>query len=109
MKEIVEYESELGRRLIAGVERRGYRVWGITDPARSSERVPTVSITHESHSPREIAKRLAEDGVFVWHGNFYAQPLSESLGLEPAGMVRIGLVHYNTVEEVDRCVAALPE
>jgi cysteine desulfurase family protein (TIGR01976 family) len=109
MKEVVKYEGELGRRLIAGVERRGYRVWGITDSARSSERVPTVSITHESHSPRDIAKRLAEDGIFVWHGNFYAQPLSESLGLEPAGMVRIGLVHYNTVEEVDRCVAALPE
>ncbi len=108
MREIVDYEQKLAGRLIEGILRRGYRVWGITDPGRFGERVPTVSITHESYSPREIAKRLAEEGIFVWHGNFYAQPLTESLGLEPAGMVRIGLVHYNTAEEVDRCVSALP-
>jgi selenocysteine lyase/cysteine desulfurase len=108
MREIVDYERELARRLIDGIMRRGYRVWGITDAGRLSERVPTVSITHEAFSPRLIAQRLADEGIFVWHGNFYAQPLTEALGLEPTGMVRIGLVHYNTVEEVDRCVSALP-
>jgi selenocysteine lyase/cysteine desulfurase len=48
-------------------------------------------------------------GIFVWHGNFYAQSLSEDLGLEPAGMVRVGLLHYNTDAEVDRLLAALAE
>ena len=55
----------------------------------------------------ELASRLAEQGIFVWHGNFYALPLTEALGLEPDGLVRIGLLHYNTEEEVDRLLAAL--
>ena len=50
---------------------------------------------------------LARHGIFVWHGNFYALALSESLGLEPQGMVRIGLLHYNTAGEVDRLLDVL--
>ncbi|MGC3970321.1 MAG: aminotransferase class V-fold PLP-dependent enzyme [Pirellulales bacterium] len=49
----------------------------------------------------EVARRLAEAGIFAWHGNFYALPLTETLGVEPAGLVRIGMLHYNTLEEVD--------
>jgi selenocysteine lyase/cysteine desulfurase len=52
---------------------------------------------------------LAQRGIFVWHGNYYALPLTEELGLEPGGMVRIGLLHYNTAEEVDRLLEALRE
>ena len=83
------------------------RVWGITDLERLAERVPTVAITHSRHTPREIAQHLADRGIFVWHGNFYALPLTEALGLEPEGMVRIGLLHYNTREEIDRLIGAL--
>jgi cysteine desulfurase family protein (TIGR01976 family) len=105
---IGEYERELSERMIEGLLAiEGVRVWGITDAARFDERVPTLSITHNRHAPAEIAKTLAGQGIFVWDGNYYAVPLSEALGLEPEGTVRIGLLHYNTIAEVDRLLAAL--
>ena len=67
----------------------------------------TVSLTHERFTPAELAERLGQQGIFVWHGNYYALNLTESLGLEPEGMLRIGLVHYNTATEVDRLLEAL--
>lgn len=107
---IQAYESELVWQLIEGVgEIPGYRVHGITDPTRKSERAPTISITHEQIRPADLAERLDERGIFVWHGNYYAVPTMEALGAEPEGMVRLGLVHYNTSEEVDRTLAALRE
>ena len=107
---IGEHESRLGATMIeklAGLP--DIRLWGITDTARLAERVPTFSITHRRHAPDKVARHLAERGIFVWHGNFYAQPLTEALGLEPAGLVRIGLLHYNTAEEIDRLHSALTE
>ena len=102
------YESELVQRLLRGlVELPDFKVWGITDPARLSERLPTISITHRNLPAIEVSRRLAEHGIFTWHGNYYALQLTESLGLEPHGMVRIGLVHYNTGDEVDRLLRAL--
>jgi cysteine desulfurase family protein (TIGR01976 family) len=107
---IARYERQLCNRLLEGLAKlSGARVWGITDPARSGERVPTVSITHSRMAPLELAEFLAERGIFAWHGNFYALQLTESLGLEPEGLVRLGLLHYNTAEEVDRLLAALAE
>ena len=79
----------------------GVRIHGITDRGRMRERVPTVSFTWEGRHPREIAAALGEQGVFVWDGNYYALAVTERLGLEgKGGMVRIGAVHYNTVEEI---------
>lgn len=107
---IQRYERTLAERLMAGLGNLpSVRVWGIKDVARFHERVPTFSFTHAKRTPREIALHLARQGIFVWHGNFYALPVTESLGLEPEGMVRVGLMHYNTVEEVDRLLAALDE
>ena len=84
-------------------------MYGITDPTRLAERVPTLSLNHAQLSPRELAQRLNERGIFAWHGNYYAQPVTEALNLEPEGAVRVGLLHYNTAEEVDRLVQALSE
>jgi cysteine desulfurase family protein (TIGR01976 family) len=107
---IVAYERGLAELLLAGLgEVPQLKVWGISDPARLDQRVPTVAVTHRTIDPRELAARLAEKGFFVWHGNFYALPLSEALGLEPNGMLRIGLMHYNTREEVQRLLGALAE
>ena len=69
--------------------------------------MPTVSITHRRFTPRQIAESLAVRGIFAWHGNFYALPLTEALDLEPDGLLRLGLLHYNTEEEVRRLLAAL--
>ena len=105
-----EYERELGRQMLAGLATlRRARVLGITDPARLAERVPTVSLTHERLPPLAVAEHLDRRGIFAWHGNFYALALSEALGLEPAGMVRTGLLHYNTAAEVQRVLSALQE
>ena len=49
----------------------------------------------------EIGSLLAERGIFAWAGNFYALELTEALGLEPEGVLRVGLLHYNSMEEVD--------
>jgi len=105
---IVDYEQQLIWHLIDGLRPLdSFRLWGISDPLRRSERLPTISITHSRLKPSEIARRLGQLGLFVWHGNYYALPLTEQLGLEPDGMIRVGLVHYNTLSEVNRLLAAL--
>jgi cysteine desulfurase family protein (TIGR01976 family) len=106
--DIREYEIALSRHLLAGLAALpDVKVWGITDPARLTERLPTVSITHNRMTATQLATRLGARGIFVWHGNYYALPLTERLGLEPEGMVRIGPVHYNTIDEIDRLLAEL--
>jgi cysteine desulfurase family protein (TIGR01976 family) len=108
---IQEYEAGLGRRLLTGLaERPRWKVWGITGPARLAERVPTVSVTVAGHTAQAVALHLAERQIYAWSGNFYALELTEQLGLEQSGgLLRLGLVHYNTSEEIDRLLAALDE
>ena len=104
----VDDREELAARLLNGLrELDAISVWGITDADRLDERLPTFSITHARRSAAEVAQRLGERGIFVWNGNYYALQLTETLGLEPDGMVRIGLIHYNTAEEVDRLLGEL--
>ena len=105
---IQPFESSLATQLLAGLaELPNIRVWGIRDPSRMDERMPTISITHDQLTTTEVAQRLANEGIFVWHGHYYAVELSEALGREPEGMVRLGIIHYNTSEEIDRLLAAL--
>jgi len=67
-----------------------------------------VSFTLEGHHPRQIAEYLGQRGINVWDGNYYALAVMERLGLEEkGGMVRVGPVHYNTVEEIDRLLEEL--
>ncbi len=88
----------------------GLRVFGISDPARVAERVPTFSFTLAGHHPRAVAEHLAARAISTWDGDFYAWELIRALGLDDAGgLLRIGLVHYNTVEEADRLRDALLE
>ncbi len=102
-------ERELGAQLIAGLQGiPGVKIWGITDPAKLQQRVPTVSFTLAGRHPDAIAERLGDEEIYVWSGNNYALSLTERLGLEKhGGMVRVGPVHYNTIEEIDRLVAAV--
>jgi selenocysteine lyase/cysteine desulfurase len=88
----------------------GVKVYGITDPKRFDERCSTISLRMGEHHPTQIAKFLGDQGIFTWDGNFYAINLSERLGVEPiGGVLRIGLVHYNTADEVDRLLSSLRE
>jgi cysteine desulfurase family protein (TIGR01976 family) len=111
MTAIQGYEAGLSRRLLLGLaERPRFKVWGITDLERLSARVPTVSITMPGRSAAEMATHLAARQIQVWNGNMYALELTERLGLEESGgLLRIGMVHYNTAEEIDRLLAALDE
>jgi cysteine desulfurase family protein (TIGR01976 family) len=106
---IEDYERRLCARLLEGLAGvPGIRVRGIADAARLHQRVPTVSFTMEGRRPAEIAERLARAGVFATAGHFYALAVVRRLALDSAGgLVRIGLAHYNTVDEVDRLVAEL--
>jgi len=107
----VPYERTLLTRLLEGLHAIAeVRVYGITDPKRFDERCSTISLRIGEHHPTQIAKFLGDRGIFTWDGNFYAMNLSERLGVEPkGGVLRIGLVQYNTAEEVDRLLAALRE
>jgi selenocysteine lyase/cysteine desulfurase len=109
MTTIRSYEMELYGRLADGLEAiDGVRLYGITDRGRFTDRTPTAALTLDGHSPRAIAEELGRDGVAVWDGDFYATGLIERLGLaESGGVVRIGLTHYNTAQEVDRVVASI--
>jgi cysteine desulfurase family protein (TIGR01976 family) len=108
---IRSYETGLCRRLITGLQEiPGLRIYGITDPDRSHLRVPTVSFTMEGLTPAEIAQRLDQANIFVWDGNFYALAVTERLGLEErGGLLRVGLAHYNTVEEVEFLLGVLAD
>lgn len=111
MAAIQGYEAKIGKQLVDGLASRPrFRVWGIKDPEKLNQRVPTISITHESRRASEIAQHLAARDVYVWSGNMYAVELTERLGLEDrGGLLRIGLIHYNTSDEVDRLFRALDE
>lgn len=103
------YERELVSELIAGLRKiSGVTFYGISDPADFNHRVPTVAIRLQGYSPLELARKLDEQGIFTWDGNFFAINVTERLGVEKqGGLLRIGLVHYNTREEVERLLAAL--
>lgn len=111
MTAIQVYERELSHILIEGLlQIPGLTLYGIQDPARFAWRTPTVGIRISGYTPYEVAKRLGDQGIFTWHGNFYALGLTEKLGIEASGsLVRIGLVHYNTVDEVHHLLNALHE
>jgi len=109
MAAIMDYERGLVGRLIAGLQAiKGVTIHGIEDPARAAERVPTVSVSLDGVAPRAAAETLGREGIFVWDGDFYATSLIERLGkTDVGGVLRVGLVHYNTADEVDRTLGAL--
>lgn len=107
---ITAHERELVRPLLEHLTGRDdFRVWGLVDPERLDERAPTVSVTHARWTPRELSAHFTARGLWTWAGNHYALPFTEAAGLEPHGTLRIGLLHYNTAEEVDRLRTAIDE
>ncbi len=106
---IQEYERGLTARLITGLlSIPALRFYGIADLPRLASRVPTCAVRLAGHTPLEIATYLGERGIFTWDGNYYALNLTERLAVEKdGGLLRIGVVHYNTAEEVDRLLETL--
>jgi cysteine desulfurase family protein (TIGR01976 family) len=111
MRVIQEYEKTLSERFLKGLRTlEDITLYGISDLTRLDERVPTFAFTWPRLSPRATAEYLAKHGICCWSGNYYALRLMERLGLEAeGGAVRIGMVHYNTIEEIDRLLNLLSE
>jgi len=109
MLAIQDYEQTLSSRLIEGLQNlAGVDVKGISAVKDLARRVPTVSFTVKNQNPEEIAVKLSAENIFVWHGHNYALEAVRLLGIEEAGgVVRIGPVHYNTLEEIDRTLEVL--
>jgi cysteine desulfurase family protein (TIGR01976 family) len=111
MQSVAEYELELCQSMI---ERLlvipGLTFFGIPTAEPGTPRVPTIAFRLDGYTPQAVAEHLAGRAIYVWYGNYYALNLTESLGVEDkGGMVRVGLTHYNTYEEVDRLIAAINE
>jgi cysteine desulfurase family protein (TIGR01976 family) len=104
MAAIHSYESELNRTLLNTLQAvPGITIFGLTDVKRLDERVATFSFRLQGQHPHDVAQKLADEGIYVWDGNYYALNVTERLDLEDkGGMVRVGAAHYNTLEEVTR-------
>jgi cysteine desulfurase family protein (TIGR01976 family) len=111
MTTIRAYETALAAKLLAGLAQRpAWRVWGLTRHEDLPRRTPTFAVTHAIRPALEVAEHLARNEIYAWSGNFYALEACERLGVEArGGFLRLGLVHYNTVEEVERTLAVLDE
>jgi cysteine desulfurase family protein (TIGR01976 family) len=111
MDSVRRYELGLSERFLSSIaQNRRVKVYGISDPKQAVRRTPTFALRLEGIHPDVAAQKLGKRGIFVWSGHFYAVDLIERLGLsEQGGVIRIGFVHYNTVEEVDRILEALED
>ena len=107
--EIEHYEQMLIERLVGGVQViNGARIYGITKRNDWKKRVATVSLRKEGTTPEQLARALAAENIFAWNGNSYAIGLSEALGVEESGgLLRLGLVHYNTLDEIDAALRVI--
>jgi cysteine desulfurase family protein (TIGR01976 family) len=111
MTAIRAYEFELSRALLSTLQSvPGLRLYGQSDPRHLEKRVATFSFRLRDLHPRRVAEELAKRDIYVWDGNYYAINVTERLGLEESGgMVRVGAVHYNSLDEVERLREALLE
>ena len=103
-----QHEQTLSEHFLKRINERKYiQLWGVKQ-GLSALRTPTFALTFEHHSPADIARHLGESNICVWSGHFYALGVVRQLGLEESGgVVRIGMMHYNTIEEIDQLFATL--
>jgi selenocysteine lyase/cysteine desulfurase len=111
MTAVQKFEMQLTRTTLEVLEETpGVIIYGLRDTKRLDERVPTFAFNIKGLTPGKVAEELGRRDIFVWDGNYYALSITESLGIEESGgMVRVGPVHYNTVEEIERFGEVLGE
>ena len=105
------HERALAARFLRGVAGvPGLRLWGIDDEDRLDERTPTFAVRLGDQDPVKTATELAQRGIYVWDGHYYAITVMERLGLlDSGGAVRIGFCHYHSADDVDRVLDALAD
>jgi len=107
---IEAHEQALAQRLLQGLQSLpGITIAGLVDATRLRQRVPTIAFALAGHNPDEVAAYLGKQHVYVWSGDYYAQEVMQRLGHGDEGMVRVGAVHYNTFEEIDRFLRVLAD
>ncbi len=105
---IESYERQLLEQLLSGLKAiAGVTVFGISDPSKFSQRVPTVACTVAGRPSAEVAQLLGEQGIFCWHGDYYAVDVCRALGQSEHGMLRLGILHTTTPQEIERTLAAI--
>jgi cysteine desulfurase family protein (TIGR01976 family) len=106
---MAEHEHKITLKLIEGLKTfKGLTIRGITSANAMHRRVPTVSFTMDGRHPKALAQGFAADNIFVWSGHNYAiEPVSRMGLMEKGGVLRVGLAHYNTEEEVDAFLSSL--
>ena len=109
MSAIRAYEFDISRAVLDVLEETpGITIYGLGDTRRVEERVPTFAFNLQDKHPLDVAEYLGQASINVWNGNYYALAVTERLGVEQSGgMVRVGPVHYNTMEEIERFGEAL--
>jgi cysteine desulfurase family protein (TIGR01976 family) len=107
-KNITEYENELSRYFLNKIwELKHVKVHGITNTDDVHKRTPTFALTIDGKTSHSVAKYLAKHGIFAWSGHFYALDVVRSYGLEKEGLLRVGLLHYNTKREIKEFISVL--
>ncbi len=106
---VAVYEQEWSKLFLNNISHlKGVKIYGITDPKRLTERTSTFAITMDAHTPQELSDYLAKHNISAGAGNFYANGITETLGLvDKGGIVRIGCIHYNTFKEIERLLEVL--
>jgi cysteine desulfurase family protein (TIGR01976 family) len=103
MQAIGDYERLLSSEMIAALKRQGAKIYGIADERRLTERVPTICFSVDGITPQEFARRMGEAGIGLRDGHLFAPRLMKRLGLAmETGAIRVSLVHYNKIEEIQR-------
>jgi cysteine desulfurase family protein (TIGR01976 family) len=106
---LASYERGITLQLIDGFRLvKGLTIRGVTSANAMHRRVPTVSFTVDGVNPEKLAKHFARDNIFVWSGHNYAlEPINRMGLMDKGGVLRVGLAHYNTADEVDQLLGSL--
>tara|TARA_B100002019_G_scaffold253528_1_gene235128 strand:- start:9558 stop:10784 length:1227 start_codon:yes stop_codon:yes gene_type:complete len=105
---IVEYENELSKYFLNKVwELKHVKVHGIKNTDDINKRTPTFGLTIKGKTSHQVAEYLAKHGIFAWSGHFYALDVVRSYNLEKDGLLRIGMLHYNTKREIKELISVL--
>lgn len=107
-KNITEYENELSRYFLNKIwELKHIKVYGIKNTDDVHKRTPTFGLTVEGKTSHQVAEYLAKHGIFAWSGHFYALDVVREYNLEKHGLLRVGMLHYNTKREIKELISVL--
>ena len=105
---IVDYENELSRYFLEKVSALSHvKVYGLNNVKDITKRTPTFGLTIDGKTSHQVAEYLAKHGIFAWSGHFYALDVVREYDLEKEGLLRVGMLHYNTKREIKELISVL--